>query len=57
MLEVPHFALKKLANQVSRQDVTSGYIVVTVERIRIYMDRISDHFLKVFSVDMTDLFS
>ena len=57
MLEVPHYALKKLANHASRQDVTSGYIVVTVERIRIYMDRISDHFLKVLGVDMTDLFS
>lgn len=57
MLEVPHYALKKLANHVSRQDVTSGYIVVTVERIRIYMDRISDHFLKVLGVDITDLLS
>ena len=56
MLEVPHYALKKLANHVSRQDVTSGYIVVTVERIRIYMDRISDHFLKVLGINIDELF-
>ncbi|MBX9669373.1 MAG: tyrosine-type recombinase/integrase [Candidatus Obscuribacterales bacterium] len=34
ILELPHYALKKLANHISRQDVTSGYIVVNVERLR-----------------------
>ena len=55
MLEVPHYALKKLANHVSRQDVTSGYVVVTVERLRIYMDRISDHFISLLEIDLNDL--
>ncbi|MCC7531244.1 MAG: tyrosine-type recombinase/integrase [Candidatus Melainabacteria bacterium] len=36
MLGVPHYALKKLANHVSGADVTSGYIVVDAERLRIY---------------------
>lgn len=54
ILEVPHYALKKLANHVSARDVTAGYIVVTVERLRVYMDRISDHFLKLLEIDLED---
>jgi hypothetical protein len=42
-LEIPHYALKKLANHVSSSDVTAGYIVVDVERLRGYMSKISDH--------------
>jgi integrase len=56
ILEVPHYALKKLANHVSRRDVTSSYIVVNVERLRVYMDRISAHFLRLMEADMSDLF-
>lgn len=56
MLEVPHYALKKLANHVSRRDVTGGYIVVNVERMRIYMTRISEHFLTVLGADVNDFY-
>jgi integrase len=55
MLEVPHYALKKLANHVSGADVTAGYIVVDVARLRIYMSRISEHFLKLLGADFIDL--
>ncbi len=55
LVEVPHYALKKLANHVSRQDVTGGYIVVNVERLRVYMDRISNHFLQLLGADLNDL--
>lgn len=55
MLEVPHYALKKLANHVSRRDVTGGYVVVTVARLRVYMTRISEHFLSVLGIDMYEL--
>jgi hypothetical protein len=55
MLEVPHYALKKLANHVSRRDVTGGYIVVNVERMRVYMTRISEHFLTVLGADIADV--
>lgn len=55
MVEVPHYALKKLANHVSRQDVTSGYVVVNVERLRVYMDRISNHFIEVVGAKLSDL--
>jgi hypothetical protein len=40
-LDVPHYALKKLANHTSNNDVTGGYIVVDVERLRGYMTLIS----------------
>lgn len=55
MLEVPHYALKKLANHVSKRDVTGGYIVVNVARLRVYMTRISEHFQTVLGADITDL--
>ncbi|HEY9786657.1 MAG TPA: tyrosine-type recombinase/integrase [Candidatus Obscuribacterales bacterium] len=54
MLEVPHYALKKLANHTSGRDITSGYVVVTVARLRVYMTRISDHFVDVLGVDISD---
>lgn len=52
MLDVPHYALKKLANHVSRRDVTSRYVVVDAERLRVYMDRISDHFVKLLGIEV-----
>lgn len=54
IVEVPHCALKKLANHVSQADVTSGYVVVNVERMRIYMDRISKHFFNALEVDRNE---
>jgi len=53
-LEVPHYALKKLANHVSRADVTGGYIVVDVERLRGYMTRISDRLIMLCQLKSTD---
>ncbi len=44
-LDVPHYALRKLANHVSVNDVTEGYLVVGVERLRGPMQKISEHFL------------
>jgi hypothetical protein len=54
-LEIPHYALKKLANHVSSNDVTAGYIVVDVERLRGYMSKISDHFVRLMNADLRDL--
>ncbi len=53
-LEVPHYAIKKLANHISRQDVTSVYVVVNAPRLRVYMERISAHFVKLLGVDYSD---
>ncbi len=44
-LEIPHYALKKLANHVSSNDVTGGYIVVDVERLRGYVTKYRITFL------------
>jgi site-specific recombinase XerD len=41
-LDIPHYALKKLANHRSSTDVTAGYIVADVERLRDPMQRITD---------------
>jgi hypothetical protein len=55
MLEVPHYALKRLANHVATKDVTSGYVVVSVERMRIYMARLSEHFCAATGAAISDL--
>jgi len=54
-LDVPHYVLKKLANHVAANDVTGGYIVVDVERLRRYMSLISEHFLKLLDARIGDL--
>lgn len=44
-LDVPHYALKKLANHIPLNDVTANYVVLDIERLRIHMSRITDAFL------------
>jgi len=41
-LDVPHYALKRLANHKDNSDVTSGYIVNDVERLREPMQQITN---------------
>jgi integrase len=41
-LDTPHYALKRLANHKTTSDVTSGYIVADVERLRVPMQRITN---------------
>jgi integrase len=53
-LDVPHYALKKLANHVPSNDVTAGYVVIDVERLRIHMSRITDQFLALLFPDIND---
>jgi integrase len=54
-LDIPHYALKKLANHVSSNDVTAGYIVIDVERLRDHMSKISHHFGSLLGVNEGDL--
>lgn len=54
-LDVPYYALRKLANHVSARDVTAGYIVVDVERLRGFMEKISQHLLRLLEADISDL--
>ncbi len=45
-LDVPHYALKRLANHRDSSDVTAGHIVADVERLREPMQRITDFILE-----------
>ena len=44
-LDISHFALKKLVNHSAGNDVTSGYVIHDVERLRAPMERIADKIL------------
>jgi integrase len=46
-LDIPAYALKRLLNHKMTQDVTAGYIVMDVERLRKPMQQITDHILKL----------
>lgn len=54
-IDVPHYALRKLANHVSASDVTAGYLVVDVERLRGFMEKISQHFLRLLEAEVSHL--
>ncbi len=45
-IDVPAYALKRLLNHADGADVTAGYLVVTPERLRDPMQRITDYVLK-----------
>lgn len=46
-LDVPAYAVKRLLNHAQAGDVTAGYIVTDVERLRVPMQRITDYLLKL----------
>ncbi len=45
-LDIPAYALKRLLNHATGSDVTAGYIVIDVERLREPMQKITDFVLK-----------
>ena len=45
-LDIPAYALKRLMNHKMSNDVTAGYIVADVERLRKPMQLITDYILK-----------
>lgn len=45
-LDIPAYALKSLANHSMSNDVTAGYIVADVERLRAPMQKITDYILR-----------
>jgi len=49
-LDIPAYALKRLLNHKMNHDVTAGYIVMDVERLRAPMQKITDHLLKLMGV-------
>lgn len=49
-LDIPAYALKRLMNHKMNHDVTAGYIVMDIERLRVPMQMITDHLLKLMGV-------
>ena len=49
-LDIPAYALKRLLNHKMRNDVTAGYIVADVERLRVPMQKIADFILKAAGI-------
>ncbi len=50
-LDISAYAVKRLANHKMTNDVTAGYIIGDVERLRIPMQRITDYFLKCADIN------
>lgn len=48
-LDLPAYALKRLLNHKMTHDVTAGYIMRDVERLRKPMQRISDYLIRQMS--------
>ncbi|HEG4427483.1 TPA: integrase [Legionella pneumophila] len=49
-LDIPAYALKRLMNHKMSNDVTAGYIIVDVERLRKPMQLITDYILKCMGI-------
>ena len=49
-LDIPAYALKRLLNHKMNHDVTAGYIIMDVERLRKPMQQITNHLLKLMGV-------
>ncbi len=49
-LDIPAYALKRLMNHKMSNDVTAGYIIVDVERLRKPMQFVTDYVLKGMGV-------
>lgn len=49
-IDIPAYALKRLLNHKMNYDVTAGYIIMDVERLRVPMQMITDRLLKLMGV-------
>lgn len=46
-LDIPHYALKRLLNHRSYNDVTGGYIIINVDRLRDPVERVAEKILEL----------
>jgi len=46
-LDIPHYALKRLLNHRTDSDVTAGYIIIDVERLRAPVERVAQRILEL----------
>jgi integrase len=56
-LDIPSYALKRLLNHADGADVTAGYVVASVERLREPMQRIADYLLRAMHIEPTPIIS
>ncbi|MCP4473060.1 MAG: tyrosine-type recombinase/integrase [Gammaproteobacteria bacterium] len=49
-LDIPAYALKRLLNHATTNDVTADYIIIDVERLRRPMQKITDHILALMGI-------
>ena len=54
-LDISAYALKRLLNHKMNNDVTAGYIIMDVERLRLPMQRITDYITAQFGIKETAL--
>lgn len=54
-LDISVYALKRLLNHSTTNDVTAGYIILDVERLREPMQKISDHIVRLMDVAQSTL--
>jgi len=52
-IDTPAYALKKLANHSTKGDVTAGYLVTDLERLRAPMQKITDFILEQAGIRKT----
>ncbi len=56
-LDIPAYALKRLLNHADGADVTAGYIVMSVERLRAPMERIAAYLTHAMGIETTEVVS
>ena len=56
-LDIPAYALKRMLNHSDGADVTAGYIVASVERLREPMQKVSDYLLRAMKIKSTKVYS
>jgi integrase len=52
-LDISAYSLKRLLNHKMTNDVTAGYIITDVERLRVPMQKITDYMLMQFGLKPT----
>jgi integrase len=56
-LDIPGYALKRMLNHSDGSDVTAGYIVASVERLREPMQKVADYLTRAMNIEPTKVYS
>jgi integrase len=56
-LDIPGYALKRMLNHADGADVTAGYIVASVERLREPMEKVAEYLARAMGINPTKLYS